>query len=69
MLLGCPWLRDVKVSHDWDNNIINIQGVDTVRIIHVTKKIREPTKCPKVLICYDFHFRIFDEEEDLMFAT
>jgi hypothetical protein len=25
MLLGCPWLRDVKVSHDRGNNIINIQ--------------------------------------------
>jgi hypothetical protein len=22
-----------------------------------------------VLVCYDFHFGIFDEEEDLMFAT
>jgi hypothetical protein len=20
MLLGCPWLRDAKVSHDWGNN-------------------------------------------------
>jgi hypothetical protein len=22
-----------------------------------------------VLVCYDFHYGIFDEEEDLMFAT
>jgi hypothetical protein len=22
MLLGCPWLRDVKVSHDWANNTL-----------------------------------------------
>jgi hypothetical protein len=22
-----------------------------------------------VLVCYDFHFEIFDEEKDLMFAT
>jgi hypothetical protein len=25
MLLGCPWLRDVNMSHDWGNNIIPIQ--------------------------------------------
>ncbi len=24
MLLGRPWLRDVKVAHDWGNNIITI---------------------------------------------
>jgi hypothetical protein len=21
MLLGCPWLRNTKIFHDWDNNI------------------------------------------------
>jgi hypothetical protein len=71
MLLGRrPWLRDVKVSHDWGNNIIIIQGTGRVRTIHVTKKLGAPTKRPEVLVCYDhFHSRIFDEEEDLMFAT
>jgi hypothetical protein len=24
MLIGHPWLRDAKVSHDWGNNIITI---------------------------------------------
>jgi hypothetical protein len=24
MLLGRPWLRDVKVAHDWGSNIITI---------------------------------------------
>jgi hypothetical protein len=24
MLLGSPWLRDVKVAHDWGNNIVTI---------------------------------------------
>jgi hypothetical protein len=55
--------------HDLGNNIIIIQGTGTIRIIHVTKKLGAPTKCPKVLICYDFHSRIYDKEEDLMFAT
>jgi hypothetical protein len=44
MLLGRPWLRDVKMSHDWGNNTITIQGVDIVRIILITKKLRAPTK-------------------------
>jgi hypothetical protein len=26
MVLGKPWLRDVKVAHDWGNNIVTIQG-------------------------------------------
>ncbi len=68
MLSGRLWLRDVKVSHDQGNNIIIIQGADIVITIPVTKKLGAPTKCPKVLVCYDFHSRIFDEEEDLVFA-
>jgi len=68
MLLGCPWLKDVKMSHDWGNNIITIQGADTIKTILATKKLGAPTKCPKILVCYDFHFGIYDEEEDLMFA-
>ncbi len=24
MLLGRPWLRDVKVAHDWGSNIVTI---------------------------------------------
>jgi hypothetical protein len=68
MLLGCPWLRDAKMSHDHGNNIITIQGVCTIRTIHVTKKLGAPTKCQEILVCYDFHYGIFDEEEDLMFA-
>jgi len=24
MLLRCPWLKDVKVSHDWGTNIVTI---------------------------------------------
>jgi hypothetical protein len=46
MLLGHPWLRDAKMSHDWGNNIITIQGACTVRTILVTKKFGAPTKHP-----------------------
>jgi hypothetical protein len=42
---------------------------EPIQLEPIIKKLRAPTKCPKVLICYDFHYGIFDEEEDLMFAT
>ncbi len=69
MLIGCPWLRNAKISHNWGTNIVTIQGTDIVKTIHVTKKLGVQTKRPKVLVCYDFHFGISDEEEDVMFAT
>jgi len=56
------------VFSDWGNNIITIQGIGIIRTIPITKKVGTPTKRPKVLVCYDFHFGIFDEEKDLMFA-
>jgi hypothetical protein len=34
----------------------------------VTKKLGAPTNRWKVLVCYDFHSKIFDKEEDLMFV-
>jgi len=69
MLLGRPWLRDVKVFHDWGNNTITIQGMSIIKTIPITEKLRAPTKHPKVLVCYDFHSRISNEKEDLMFVT
>jgi hypothetical protein len=38
-MLGRPWLRDVKVAHDWRNNIITIQENGTVKTITVTKHL------------------------------
>ncbi len=35
----------------------------------ITKKPGAPTEHLEMLICYDFHSRISDKEEDLMFAT
>ncbi len=57
------------MSHDLNNIIINIQRTGIVKIIPITKKLGVPTKHPKVLVCYAFHFGIFDEKEDLMFVT
>ncbi len=33
MLLGKPWLKDVKVAHDWGSNIVTIQGNGIVKTI------------------------------------
>jgi hypothetical protein len=50
MLLGTPWLRDVKVAHDWGSNIISIQGNGTIRTIIVTKHLKDEVIRPKVLL-------------------
>jgi hypothetical protein len=61
MLLTCPLLKDVKVSHDWGTNIITIQGIGTIITIPITKKLNVQTQKPEVLLCYDFHFGISNE--------
>jgi hypothetical protein len=39
-----------------------------MRTILVTKKLSVESKRPKILICYDFHSKISNEKEDMMFA-
>jgi hypothetical protein len=51
------------------HNTITIQGASTIRTIPIIKKLGALTKRLEVLVCYDFHYGIFDEKEDLMFAT
>ncbi len=46
MLLKCPWLKDAKISHDWGNNIVTIQGTCTVITMLVTNKLGVQTKRP-----------------------
>jgi hypothetical protein len=46
MLLGCPWLKDTKVSHNWGTNIVTIQGTNTIRTILIAKKLGIQTKRP-----------------------
>jgi len=65
MLLSRPWLRDAKVSHDWDNNIVTIQGNGILKTIVVTKCFSNQTKRPKVPLCYEFQNRITNVEKDI----
>ncbi len=39
MLLGCPWFRNAKIYHNWGNNIITIQGTNTIITIPIIKKL------------------------------
>jgi len=69
MLLGRTWLKDVKVAHDWGNNIIIMQRNETIKTITVTKHLGGEVKKPKVLLCYDYQNGITNEEEDIIFVT
>jgi hypothetical protein len=69
MLLRRPWLKDVKVAHDWGSNIVTIQENGTIKTIIVTKCLGGEVRNPKVLLCYDYQNGIIDEEEDIMFVT
>jgi hypothetical protein len=68
MLLERPWLRDVKVAHDWGSNTITIQGNGTVTTIIVTKHLGGEVRRPKVLLCYNYYNGILNEEEDVIFV-
>ncbi len=61
MLLGRPWFIDVKVTHDWGNNLIIVQGNGTIRTISINKKLAVETKRPQILICYDLLEGLTDE--------
>jgi hypothetical protein len=67
MLLGRPWFGDVKVTYDWGNNVIIIQGNGIIKTILVNEKLGIETKRPQVFVCYDLMERLTNEEEDLIF--
>jgi hypothetical protein len=39
MLLSHPWLKDVKISHDWGSSTIIIKGINMIKAIPITKKL------------------------------
>ncbi len=69
MLLGRSWLKDVKVTRDWGNNIVTIQGNQTIKTITITKHLGGEERKPKMLLCYEYQNGITEEEEDIIFAT
>jgi hypothetical protein len=54
MLLGRPWLRDAKVTHDSGSIIVTIQGNGIVKIITITKHLGGEVRRQEMLLCYDY---------------
>jgi hypothetical protein len=48
MLLGRLWFKDAKVTHDWGNNVIIVQGNGRIRTISINKKLGAKIKRPQV---------------------
>ncbi len=46
MLVGRPWLRDAKVTHDQGNNVNIVQGNGIVKTISMNKKLGIETRKP-----------------------
>ncbi len=69
MLLGRPWFKDAKVTHDWGNNVITIQGNGIVKTILVNRKLGIETRRPQVLVYYDLMKGLTNEKEDMVFET
>jgi hypothetical protein len=65
MLLGRPWLKDVKVANDWGSNNVTIQGIGIIRTITITKHLGGKVRRPKMLLCYNYYNGITYEEEDI----
>jgi hypothetical protein len=55
MLPGRHWLKNAKVTHDWGNNVIIVQGNGTIRTISVNEKLGAKIEAPMyffVMICW-----------------
>jgi hypothetical protein len=63
MLLERLWLRDVKVIHDWGNNVIIVQGNGTVKTITINNKLGAEIRRPRVLVYYDLMEGLTNEKE------
>ncbi len=61
-------MKDVKVTHDWGNDIVIIQGNGRVRIITITKHLGGEVRRPNVLLCYDYQ-NVITIEEDIIIIT
>jgi hypothetical protein len=66
MLLGRLWLKDAKVTHDWGNNVIIVQGNGIIKTMSINKKLGAKTKRPQIFVCYDLLKGLIDEEKDLI---
>lgn len=64
MLLDYPWLIDVKINQNWNNNLVTIYGNKTIKIVLISQKKRLEPKLSEILVCYNFVVGFIDEEEE-----
>jgi len=57
------------MSHDWGSGIIIVQENGIIKTIFINKWLNNQTKCPRILIYYNFPNGITYEEGDLVFIT
>ncbi len=64
MLIGHPWLHNVKDTHDWGNNLVTVDGNGIMHTIVMNTNLDSNMKWLKVLFGYNFVIVVIDEEED-----
>jgi hypothetical protein len=69
MLLGHPWLKDAKISHDWGTNNVIIRGTNIIRTIHITKKLGVQTKKLRLVYIFLETFTTYAQHESLKQVT
>jgi hypothetical protein len=52
---------------DWGKNVITIQNNGIIKTIFITKWLNNQSKCPRILIYYNFPNGVTYEEKDLVF--
>jgi len=67
MLLGKPWLKDAKVTHDWGNNVIIVRSSGTIKTISINKKLGAKMRRPQILVYYDLLEWLTYAKENLIF--
>jgi hypothetical protein len=58
MLLKRAWLRVARIAHDWGNNIVTIQGNNTVTTVVMIKHLGVEVKQLEMLLCYNYQFMV-----------
>jgi hypothetical protein len=66
MLLKHPGLHNVKVTHDWGNNLITIEGNNIVWTIIIMKHLDGNIKWPEVLLWYDIMNGVTYKKEEVL---
>jgi hypothetical protein len=62
-------LHNARVTHDWINNLITIEGNGMVQTIIINKHLDNNTKHLKVLLCYALMEGVTNDEEKIFLTT